>query len=1030
MSESAAAAHTQLIDRMLQDLRKAKVNTWFDLGLFLDQLRDNRATESDYSGSADQFMETHAGAVARVGRAGSWQPELPQLTLPGAEQWPEFGALFEARLERGSDEYNALVGSVWSQTLSLVEALGAAISEQNIAALVVEDCWSQPRHLPLALAVVCVCEGLRMPVLAVHEELHEQADFDYRSNVHLGEVYSLVECLCPWDSPWAVQLAADPQMAQRLMRDWGLNPARILLQADVDVAQALRPIAEHAGGDGAHDPAVAALTAHRQATRAGEHFSAITRSAKRKYLSGLTELEYMVRLSSLIDPSAFRIEEKQLRGRIFEFANARLADAGSAIPDYGRLDFLAAVEYLFEYHVGNDDMVVDHSLSYRHRHLWHYPFRKLTEAELCGVVGKLACEAVTGAIQQELADCEALADFDANLERLLGGKPVLDHRQRLKQQLAGKRPLLWLPDSDNWKKFAEEADFLAQFALPTRASANAIRIFTRSSFASGAIKDAAAYRYLGEHPVWSEALKAGSVELIEVPVMAPGTHLQQLGEAGEAAMLAVKEAGGLVLSFGHGNCLALDLLDMESFRLGRCHDELCAAFMDLQPGDSYCLWVPAALRPSLAYPTPIQTPKQLSEALNSAAFKQACESLGEAQVLEQLAADADRYGTPVAELLQTMLADGASSSGSPVESNLLTGIHPNGAPWSGAYARIRAADGWQFNTVFAQTRSDTVMDLIEQFVANGGGAPALAWNGGYILNAELVGKLGLPEDYIGTPLGLLIDAGKVRSLPLFNKPALAFGKDGSIAIREAHIRGGITVRVPGGGELQMSSADHNLTSADRPVFFDLMYDEQQIPLQGRVAYRLGGNQIISVHENLESLALLPVGLTIAVPAAQAPAGWQAGAEVEFEMPGWDDVADAIEAGPKLVRDGQISIEMDQGGWKTDASIRTQAARLDYTHMRGPKIGVGLNADGDLLVVAINGRIRESVGATHDELARILLDMGSVSAMGFDPGGSVTLVVGGRQLNISPYNKGYMDNPWSLPPQPRFVGNAIVAVPRA
>ena len=98
-------------------------------------------------------------------------------------------------------------------------------------------------------------------------------------------------------------------------------------------------------------------------------------------------------------------------------------------------------------------------------------------------------------------------------------------------------------------------------------------------------------------------------------------------------------------------------------------------------------------------------------------------------------------------------------------------------------------------------------------------------------------------------------------------------------------------------------------------------------------------------------------------------------------------------------------------------------------MRGPKIGVGLNADGDLLVVAINGRIRESVGATHDELAHILLDMGSVSAMGFDPGGSVTLVVGGRQLNISPYNKGYMDNPWSLPPQPRFVGNAIVAVPK-
>jgi len=48
-----------------------------------------------------------------------------------------------------------------------------------------------------------------------------------------------------------------------------------------------------------------------------------------------------------------------------------------------------------------------------------------------------------------------------------------------------------------------------------------------------------------------------------------------------------------------------------------------------------------------------------------------------------------------------------------------------------------------------------------------------------------------------------------------------------------------------------------------------------------------------------------------------------------------------------------------------------------------------------------------------------------SAMGFDPGGSATLVVGKEILNISPYNHDYERNVYSLPPEPRGVANAIV-----
>ena len=117
--------------------------------------------------------------------------------------------------------------------------------------------------------------------------------------------------------------------------------------------------------------------------------------------------------------------------------------------------------------------------------------------------------------------------------------------------------------------------------------------------------------------------------------------------------------------------------------------------------------------------------------------------------------------------------------------------------------------------------------------------------------------------------------------------------------------------------------------------------------------------------------------------------------------------------------------MEIEGWKTQNSIQTQAARLDYPDMRGPSHVVGLDVEGGLGVLAVNGRIRESVGATHVEMAEILRARGIQSAMGFDPGGSATLVVGEEPLNISPYNRDYERNVYSLPPQPRGVANAVV-----
>ena len=139
----------------------------------------------------------------------------------------------------------------------------------------------------------------------------------------------------------------------------------------------------------------------------------------------------------------------------------------------------------------------------------------------------------------------------------------------------------------------------------------------------------------------------------------------------------------------------------------------------------------------------------------------------------------------------------------------------------------------------------------------------------------------------------------------------------------------------------------------------------------------------------------------------------------------ESVRHAVEAGPLLLEHGRCNINMEEEGWKCSNSIRTQAARLDDTGMRGPKIAVGISSDNQLAVLTINGRIRESVGATFSEMAEILVNYGMDRAMGFDPGGSSTLVVEGSTLNISPYNSKYEQDVYALSPEPRSVSNAIL-----
>lgn len=68
----------------------------------------------------------------------------------------------------------------------------------------------------------------------------------------------------------------------------------------------------------------------------------------------------------------------------------------------------------------------------------------------------------------------------------------------------------------------------------------------------------------------------------------------------------------------------------------------------------------------------------------------------------------------------------------------------------------------------------------------------------------------------------------------------------------------------------------------------------------------------------------------------------------------------------------------------------------------PRTAIGQRADGAILLLVINGRSVESLGATMDDLASIMLAHGAVNATNLDGGSSSLMIMDGEYLTTSAY----------------------------
>jgi hypothetical protein len=133
-------------------------------------------------------------------------------------------------------------------------------------------------------------------------------------------------------------------------------------------------------------------------------------------------------------------------------------------------------------------------------------------------------------------------------------------------------------------------------------------------------------------------------------------------------------------------------------------------------------------------------------------------------------------------------------------------------------------------------------------------------------------------------------------------------------------------------------------------------------------------------------------------AAQAlPPGQSITLSSELLPPSLEPFPNVVGGGPLLLRDRTLVLDAALEQFST--AFATQAA---------PRSAIGLTSTGEILLVAVHNSPR-GPGPTLDQLAQIMVQLGSTDALNLDGGSSASLYLGGRLINRSPATAARVNN---------------------
>lgn len=229
------------------------------------------------------------------------------------------------------------------------------------------------------------------------------------------------------------------------------------------------------------------------------------------------------------------------------------------------------------------------------------------------------------------------------------------------------------------------------------------------------------------------------------------------------------------------------------------------------------------------------------------------------------------------------------------------------------------------------------------------------------------------------PVGLLVSEGTVLSPPVFSRGALLFDREGRWSIERCRLTG---VRVLQGGAA--ASLQDAVTRSTTEVGPDAP------------SVSVAAGEVVAVGRRLR----VPLNGFVVPSTAQ----WSVGTAVSFSAPSMDcgaQVHEGVAGGPLLVQEGAPCLDLRaEGFWGTAPPLTFSQ---DETGDRNtlPRLAAGIDADGRLVLVAVDGRnFERALGMTLGEVGELLASLGCVVATNLDGGSSKRMVVQGKTLDLA------------------------------
>lgn len=254
--------------------------------------------------------------------------------------------------------------------------------------------------------------------------------------------------------------------------------------------------------------------------------------------------------------------------------------------------------------------------------------------------------------------------------------------------------------------------------------------------------------------------------------------------------------------------------------------------------------------------------------------------------------------------------------------------------------------------------------------------------------------------FTGDPLGLMVREGQFLSLPNPKRPSFAWGPNSSVFgfskfKGSVTTEGGSTIDIDGFNEecpenrITLNTPEAGLSRSKLPcVTAILKIDGTKLMPSTQIGatvmavtsdganmpLKAGQYTLVGHGNRMNQISALKIGQRLTINTSTTG----------FD---WEKLENAISGGPMLVRNGEI---VDDG--------ENEGFAKDFLEGRHPRTIIGRTAEGDLVFVAIDGRQKMSVGATIQETAEILRNMGCRDALNLDGGGSTCMNIFGLKVN--------------------------------